>query len=274
MTDLLVGVVLALTVLIYAVDISAYAARLAGVRTRRPMQARSIYNLLALSSRAANAVQTTLLAGLVDRAVANGITTELTAYLRLVLLAAAAGVVGGAVFVPSLARLLAQAVRSYERRGPPLGRSLPRVLLQGLRIEVLPRAREELRRPRPSALLWASQHRVPRRWILLTMVVTAFYAVGGPAAQVASALIPQGARTALSLSAYFNGMGTILMVLFVDPITARTVDLALQGERPASDVTLITVWQIGGRLTGIMLAQLALTPVARVFALVADGLVR
>ena len=268
MTPRLVGATLALTVLIYAVDVSAYAARLAGVRTRRPMQARSVYNLLALSSRAANALQATLLAGLVDRAVASGITSQLAGILRLVLLAAAGGLVLGAALVPTLARLLERAVDSYERR-----RSLPRVLLRGLRIEVLPRAREDLRRPRAGALLWANQHRVPRRWILLTIVVTAFYAVGAPAAQIASALAPGGARTALSLPSYLTGVGTILMVLFVDPITARAVDLALQGERPPSDVTLITVWQIGARLMGIVLAQLLLTPVAWAFTLVVEGLV-
>jgi hypothetical protein len=269
MTGLLLAAIVALTVLIYTVDISAYAARLAGVRTRRPMQARSIYNLLALSSRAASAFQATLLAGLVDRAVAGGVTGELTATLRLVLVAAAAGVVFGAALVPSLARLLARAVRSYERR-----RSLPRVLLHGMQVEVLPRAREELRKPRPGALLWASKHRVPRRWILLTVGVTALYAVGGPAAQIASALAPLGTRTALSLPSYFTGFGTILMVLFVDPITAHAVDQALQGERPPSDVTALTVWQIGARLAGIILAQLLLTPVARLFAILARALVR
>ncbi|MEA3377601.1 MAG: DUF2837 family protein [Chloroflexota bacterium] len=269
MTNLYLGAVLTLTVLIYAVDISAYAARLAGVRTRRPTQAHSIYNLLALSSRAASALQVTLLAGLVDRAVAHGVTAQLTATLRLVLLAAAGGLVVGAAAVPSLARILARAVGSYERR-----QSLPRVLVHGLRIEVLPQARQELRKPRSSTLVWASRHRVPRRWILLTVLVAALYAVAGPAAQIASAVVPRGARTALSLSSYFNGLGTILMVLLVDPLTAHVVDEALRGERPVSDVTAVTVWQMGGRLAGVLLAQLLLTPAAGVFGVVVGYLVR
>lgn len=268
MEDLHLVALLVLTLLIYAVDVSAYAARLAGVRTRRPTQAHSIYNLLALSSRTASALQVTLLASLVDRAVAGGVTGELVTTLRLVLLAAAAGLLLGAMAVPSLARLLARAVRSYERR-----HSLPRVLLHGLRIEVLPRAREELRKPRSSTLLWASHHRVPRRWILLTILVAAFYAVAGPAAQIASAVVPQGARTALSLSSYLNGLGTILMVLLVDPLTAYVVDQALRDERPASDVTAVTVWQMGGRLAGVLLAQVLLVPVSQLFGMVVGYLV-
>lgn len=268
MTGARVGTVLGLTVLIYIVDTSAYAARLAGVRTGRPAQARSIFNLLALSARAANALQTTLLAGLVDRAVDAGTVAGLTGTLRLVLVAAAVGVLAGAALVPSVARLLARAVHSYERR-----RSLPRVVLHGLRVQVLPRARQELRTPKASAILWAGRHRLPWRWILLTVLVAALYAVAGPAAQIASAIAPWGARTALSLPSYFSGLGTILMVLLVDPLTAHVVDQALRGERPHSDVTAVTVWQIGGRLAGVLLAQVLLRPVAGAFATVVDYLV-
>ena len=107
--DLCLGITLALTVLIYAVEISAYASRLAGIRTRRPAQARSFYNLLALSARAANALQRTLLAGLVDRAVTAGTVTDLTDTLRLVLGAAAVGIGVGAALIPTLARLLVPA---------------------------------------------------------------------------------------------------------------------------------------------------------------------
>ncbi|MBN1934220.1 MAG: DUF2837 family protein [Anaerolineae bacterium] len=104
--------VLTLTVIIYAVNVLAYAARLAGIRTRRPAQASSLYNLLALSSRTAHAPQATLLAGLVDRAASVDTVDQLTATLRFVLLGAAVGIVIGAGLIPSLARLLARGVDS------------------------------------------------------------------------------------------------------------------------------------------------------------------
>jgi hypothetical protein len=83
-----------------------------------------------------------------------------------------------------------------------------------------------------------------------------------------------GVRTVLALPAFLTGGGTVLMVLLVDPLTAHVVDQALRGERPPSDVTAITVWQIGGRLTGTLLAQLLLTPVAALLAAAAGYLVR
>jgi len=267
--SLRLGVVLVLTFLIYVVETLAYAARLAGIRTCRPAQAGSLYNLLALSARAANALQTTLLAGLVDRAVVVGTVADLTAIFRPILLAAAVGIGVGAALVPSFARLLARAVHSYELR-----RSLPRVVLHGLSIKGLPRAREELRSPQAHAILWASRHRFPWRWILLTALVAALYVVAGPAALIASAITPQGARTALTLPSFFTGVGTVLMVLLVDPLTAHVMDQALRGERPPSDVSAITVWQIGGRLVGVLLAQLLLSPLAVVLAALTGHLVR
>ena len=267
--DLRLKITLALTVLIYVVEISAYASRLAGIRTRRPAQANSFYNLLALSARAANALQRTLLAGLVDRAVAAGIVTDLTDTLRWVLVAAAVGIVVGAALIPSLARLLERAVRSYELR-----RSLPRVVLHSLSIETLPRARDELRSPQIRTLLWASRHRLPWRWILLTVLVAALYAVSGPAAQIASAVTPVGARTALTLPAFFTGVGAVLLVLLVDPLTAHVMDQALRDERPSSDVVSVTVWQIGGRLAGTLLAQLLLSPVAAFLAMLTGWFVQ
>ena len=106
------------------------------------------------------------------------------------------------------------------------------------------------------------------------MLVAALYAVAGPAAQIASVIIPQGTRTALTLPSFLTGVGTVLMVLLVDPLTAHVVDQALRGERPPSDVTTITIWQIGGRLAGTLLAQLLLVPVATLLAMVTGYLVR
>jgi hypothetical protein len=104
--------------------------------------------------------------------------------------------------------------------------------------------------------------------------VAALYAVSGPAAQIASAVMPVGARTALTLPAFFTGVGAVLLVLLVDPLTAHVMDQALRGERPPADVVSVTVWQIGGRLAGTLLAQLLLSPVAAFLAMLTGWLVQ
>lgn len=260
--------VLTLTVIIYAVNMLAYAARLAGIRTRRPSQANSLYNLLALSARTAYALQATLLAGLVDRAASVDTVGQLTITLRWVLLGAAGGIVVGAGLIPSFTRLLARGVDSFQARG-----SIPRVVLHGLSVEGLPQVWRQLKRPRADAVRYAQNNRPGRRWIAITLVVAALNAVAAPAAQIASVIAVEGMRTSLSLPSFLTGIGAILMVLLVDPVTAQVMDQALRGERPEADVTVFTVWQIGAQLAGTLAAQLALAPAAQALAVVARLLV-
>jgi hypothetical protein len=80
------------------------------------------------------------------------------------------------------------------------------------------------------------------------------------AALYASALVPEGARTAASLSPLVTGLGMILAIFLIDPVSALVTDEALRGQRPLEDATYITVWQVGARLVGTLLAQAILWP--------------
>ena len=88
-----------------------------------------------------------------------------------------------------------------------------------------------------------------------------------------AALVPEGARTAVALPALLNGVGTVLLVLLVDPVTALVTDQAVRGQRPAGDVSDVVVWQVGGRLVGTLMAQLLFLPLAELLALVTRWLV-
>jgi hypothetical protein len=260
--------ILALTVIVYAVETGAFAARLAGVRTGRLALAGTIYNLLALSARAANALKAPLVAGLADRAAATGAVAGLQRDLRLVLLAAALGVGLGALLIPSLARLVTRAVHSYELRG-----SLPQVVVRGLSIQGLVILQDSVEPPKKSSVGRARRWILPQRWLLITVIVSAIYASTGLAALYASSLVPEGARTAIALPTLLNGVGTVLLVLLVDPVTALVTDQAVRGQRPAGDVSNVVVWQVGGRLVGTLLAQLLLLPLAALLALVTRWLI-
>jgi len=260
--------ILALTVVVYIVDTGAFAARLAGVRTGRLILSSTVYNLLALSSRVANALKGPLVAGLADRAVQAGTVSELEGELRLILLASALGVGLGALLIPSLSKWIARAVQSYELRG-----SLPRVIVRGLSVQGVVVLRDTVEPPKRWSVGRARRMRLPRRWLLLTVVVGAIYATTGLSALYASALVPEGARTATALPPLLNGVGVVLLVLLVDPITALVTDQAVRGQRPTGDVSNVVVWQVGGRFFGTLAAQLLLVPTAELLAWVTRGLV-
>jgi hypothetical protein len=75
-------------------------------------------------------------------------------------------------------------------------------------------------------------------------------------------LAPDLARTATTLSGVINGVGTVLLVILIDPVSALITDQALRGSRPVSEVSHIVVWQVVGRFLGTLLAQFILFPAA------------
>ncbi|HWI58167.1 MAG TPA: DUF2837 family protein, partial [Bacillota bacterium] len=88
----------------------------------------------------------------------------------------------------------------------------------------------------------------------------------------ASALAPDLARTSTTLSGVINGIGTLLLVILIDPVSALITDQALRGSRPAVEVSHIVVWQVAGRFIGTLLAQVLFFPAALLVVRIAHQL--
>jgi hypothetical protein len=261
-------IIFLLTVLVNTIDTSAYAARLAGVRTGHPALASSLYHVLTLGSRAAYALAGPLLASLTDLAVLNQSTDALLCVYRIVVLAASVGTVIAAFGIPSLSRILARGIASYENR-----RSLPQVVVRGASVQGLWRMTADLTPPRLGAVRESRRSPFPKRFLIASVLVTAIAAVSNAAAMYASALVPEGARTATSLSPMLAGFGLVLSIFVVNPVAALITDEALREQRPLKDVTYITIWQVGAQLAGTLAAQLLLWPAGQAIAIVTRWLV-
>jgi len=261
--------ILCLTTLIHTVETSAFAARLAGVRTKHMALAASLFNVLALTARAANAFAGPLIGSMTDLAVTGQNTTSLLNNYRIVLLGATLGTILGALGIPTLSRLLTAGVASYELR-----RSLPKVIIRNASVRGLWHLKKEWMPPRPGVVRQSWRSPLPKRFLAASVLVTAIYTVSNFAALYASAVVPEGARTATSLAPLFTGTGTLLNILLIDPIAAMITDEAQRGERPLADVTHITIWQIGARLAGTLLAQAFLYPAGESMAMLTRLLVQ
>ena len=244
-----------LTAIIHAVDTGASAARIAGARTGRLTLASSLYNVSSLVSRGANTVAGPLIAVMTDLAADLQDTATLLRNFRVMLLAATAGTLIAALLIPSLSRLLAVGIASYEKR-----RSLPGVVVRTATVRGLWQIRSSLHPPSLAALRASRRSPFPKRFLLFSITNTAVFTVSNFAALYASALVEGGTRTATSLAPILTGFATVINILVVTPIAALVVDEAMRGERPLQDVSYITVWQVGSRLLGTLLAQALLWP--------------
>jgi hypothetical protein len=259
--------ILILTGVVHCLDTASYASRISGARTGRLALTGALFSIVSLASRAAYTLQAPLLGSAVDRMVRAGHLDGLSASFRLIIVAASLGTLLGAILVPTFTSLFSRGAVAYESHG-----SFPALLLHTLSLRAFSRISQHFRLPLPETLQRASRFNLPRSFLLLNIVVTAIYTVGVSSTIYASALAPELARTATTLSGVINGFGTLLLVILIDPVSALITDQALRGNRPLAEVTHIVVWQVVGRFTGTLFAQLLFVPAAMAVVKVAQTL--
>lgn len=264
-------VALVLNGIIQMAAVGAYAARIAGVTTKRIAISISLFSLLAFASRLANLFYAPLLGTISDRtgaAVTQAIeagsallaapqVSQFEFQLRLIVLAGTVGTLAGAVFLPTFEYLFVRGIGSFERLD-----SLPKALWRVLDPRVLADVFRSFRWPNPSG--W-SRYRigmVPQKLLIANTVVQMVYAIGVVAAVYASVRDPMFARTATLLSGIVNGIGTFAFTLFVDPTAAGIVDSAVHGKRTIEDVRAMIFWLTVTMVLGTLLSQLLLYPAA------------
>jgi hypothetical protein len=182
-----------LTFAINLIGTLAYAARIAGVRTRRIALAFSLFNALVLISRTANSFQAPLLAKRVERNALAGATTGTLTDFRWLLLAASLATIIGALLTPTAQRLFSCGVSSLTRR-----RSLPRLIFAAISLQGLDSLRSSVAIPSASNIRTTElRFGAPVGVLMVNGAATAVWTVGVFASLYAAYLGPIAAVTVL-----------------------------------------------------------------------------
>ncbi len=266
-------VALAINVVVQVLQVGAYAARLAGVRTGRIATSISLFNLFATASRLATLVYTLMLGPLADHAgnavrlyhaAIPAIQQSFELQLRLIIVAGTVGTVLGSMLLPTFTYVYVRGVRSFERT-----RSLPHSLARLFYPRVILDIVRHIRIPALGELRSFSPRHIPKRLLIFNVIVTGVYAIGVVAAYYASVLDITVARTAIGISGIINGIGTVAFTLFVDPTSSIIVDEAVKGERPHEEVKSMVFYLALTAIIGWILSQLILWPSAEIIKVVA-----
>ncbi len=248
----------ALTLVIHLIGALAYAARIAGVRTRKIAVSFALFNILVLVSRTSNGFLGPFLAKRIEHAIAAGTGDRLLWDLRLVLFSATIATILGALAVPTVQRWFAAAIDEFHTHRS-VGRLLASAVTpRGLRVlgrsvtwPTLTRVRDL---SRPSALPW--------RVIGMNVVAQALLTVGVIASLYAGFLFPEFRVTASQLSAVVNGFATILLFVVIDPQLSVMTDDVIDGRTSEPDYRRTIMWLSASRVAGTLLAQALLVPSA------------
>ncbi len=254
---------------VQAAAVGAFAARIAGVTTKRIALSISLFSLIATASRLANLFYAPLLGTISDRA-GNAVSSAIAAgsasfaapqlaqfdlQLRLIVLGGTVGTLVGGALLPSFEYLFVRGILSYQRTD-----SVPRSLFRLADLRVLGDVARSFRFPNPGRWRQYSIARVPVKLLFWNTVLQSVYAIGVVAAVYASVRDPAFARTATLLSGIVNGIGTVAFTLFVDPTAAGIVDSAVHGKRSIEDVRAMVFWLTVTMVLGTLVSQFLLYP--------------
>jgi hypothetical protein len=259
--------------------VGAFAARIAGVSTKRIAISISLFSLIATASRLANLFYAPLLGEISDRtgnivavaihagsaALAAPAVSQFELQLRLIVFAGTLGTLVGAMFLPTFEYLFVRGISSFQRLD-----SVPNALLRLFDPRVIGDVARSFRFPRPSQWSRYRLSSVPSKLLFWNTVLYAVYSIGVVAAVYASVREPALARTATLLSGIVNGIGTVAFTLFVDPTAANIVDSAVHGKRTIEDVRSMVFWLTVTMVLGTLVSQALLYPAT----LVIDGAAR
>jgi len=286
-------VVLALTVVLHLISTLAYSARVAGVRTQRLLTAFSLYNVVYLLATFSNNIQAPLLTSIMEHGIKAGaiqagnlVPAEQLVYheayreqlvilagqIRLVMVAATLGTMVGAVMIPIFVRVFVRAIQLFEKTGSVtwafLKLPFSRLPWRGLHARLF----FPFRCGSIKTLL-IQKIVIPKKFLLINIIVTGLYTSGVLSALYAGAMFPDFRTTAATLATFINGIATILGAIVVEPTASSITDEALRGDRDEWDVKQMAFYLALTRLLGTIFAQVLFLPCAHLIKLIAQMLV-
>lgn len=263
--DLQLAAICLFTFIIHWIGTLAYAARIAGVRTRRIAVSFALFNVLALVSRTANSFQGIFLAKRMETNLSVEGTRHLLTDFRWLLFSSSVATLAGAFLIPTFQRLFSKAVRDFQTH-----RSIPRLLLRGFFKGGLAFLKDNASLPSAASVADLCTHSgMSAKIVVMNILTVALWTVGVFASLYAGSLHPELRVTSNSLSSLINGLATIMMFIFLDPHLSMMTDDVIEGRLSESSFRRATAWLVGSRLAGTLVAQILLVPAADLIAIVA-----
>lgn len=259
------ALVFALTFIVNFITTLFFAVRVAGARTGRLSSAVALFNVLILMMRFATSVQALLLAKHIEQNLQAGSRGDELAF-RVLLLSATIGSIAGALLIPTAQRMISDAVA-----GLGIHRSLPRLLRHGLTALRVQHVRDSLRAPSFASVAQLRGMRdFPVGVAVLYTIAAALLTVGPFASLYAGYYNPPFRMTANNMSLLINGVATVVVLLFTDPFLGVITDDAIEGKMTQGAFRRVIVVFVVAQIVGTVLAQLLLTPAARLIAWIAE----
>lgn len=258
-TNLIIELIV-LTIVIHLIDTLAYSVRLSSVKNGNFALSTSLFNLIVLISRTANMLQGPLIGTIIEESIR--IKYNPINELRYVISASTFGTILGIILIPTFLKVFSKSVLKLEETG-----SIPSLVIQSLSIANIKRIKNGTVRPSKSMIRGLRYKNIPKKMLLINAVITGIYTIGVLAAYYASIYVPDKRLAVSASSGMINGIASILLTIFIDPMASIITDEAYRGKREYGDVKTLVIMLISTKLIGTLLGQLLLIPGAKFITL-------
>lgn len=266
MIDYQLIIICTLTAGINLIGTLAYAARIAGVRTRRIALSFALFNILVLVSRTSNGFLGPFLAKRVEMRLIDHAEQNLVWDFQLIMASASIAVAFGILLVPTGQRIFTKAISQFQ-----IHKSIIKLLAAGLRPKGVNEIRRSLSVPRFNILLEITKPSgVSIGIILSNTIAQALLTVGVISSIYAGYLNMEFRVTASQLSSVINGVATILLFTCIDPQLSQLTDDVVQGQTGEELYRRTIVWISMSRLLGTIISQVLFLPAAHLIVAISS----
>ncbi|HET6225889.1 MAG TPA: lipid II flippase Amj family protein [Bacteroidia bacterium] len=257
-------IVIILTFIINLITTLSYAVRIVGIRTRRIAISFSLFNILVLISRTANGFQAPLLAKTVENDIKAGIFSNEYPF-RLIIFSCTVATFFGAALIPTFQRILSKAVINFS-----IHKSISKLIVHGFSKTGILYFKDNLTIPtKVNITQLKSEKAFPWKIFILNIFAVAILTIGVLSAVYASYLNPEYRTTASNLSAFINGLATIIMFIVIDPHLSAMTDDVMLGKCSEKTFRKYIVYMTIARLIGTIIAQILFIPASELLSWIA-----
>jgi len=234
--------------IINLVILVSYSAKLAGGLTGRVASAMALMNVMVLVSRIANGMYAPLLNKKIESSILSGSGEGVEFMLRQVLFVGFIGAVAGFLLVKYTTPLFITAIEHLKDGG----------MMSALKKAFLSISKKE--KEDTTDYVDIKDRPLPIKILVANMLVTGVWTVGVLSSMYAGVLVPEFRATAIHMSAFVNGLATIIMFLYCDPHIAKVVDDARDSDAGKAYSSRLMRYVAMSHVAGVFLAQVALIP--------------
>lgn len=254
-----------LTAFINWVNVVIISTRIVGVQTRKVASSNSVFNIIALAANVAGATQAPLLAKTIEKSIIEG-HQPYNFLFRLIIFSATIGSIAGAFSIPSLHRILKKGVESLYRQ-----QSVLKVITASLRPSSFAKIKQHLAFPNGENFRRLSSYQdMPVKLLVINILVYGFITISILSCLYAGYLNPLLRTTALSLNGVALGLGTLGMMLFIEPFNSILVDKVIDGAVTEGYMRKYFAFVAIARVLGTILGQFLFIPMAHVIIFIAE----